>query len=149
MLTRTFFAVLLWDVVRELLFVFCRRILLLRSRFFLLTSFQRPSNDSSEQHSVSAVFGPRQCLEYPDNRSTSCLCDLVHHNAGVRDRIRSHLNCPPSCSFLPQPSGSDKPADIPGRPPTSRPTPAASAFHGHLVGALLVIHAIFARVKLS
>ena len=98
---------------------------------------------------VSAVFGPCQCLKYPHNCSTSCLCDLVHDNAGIRDRIRSHLKCSPSCSFPPQPSCSDRPANIPGCPPRSHPAPAASAFVGHIVGTLLVIHASFSRVKLS
>ena len=96
-------------------------------------SFNRLSDASSEQCSVSAVFGPRQCLKYPHNRSTSFLCDLVRDNASVRDRIRSHLDCSPSCSFPPQPSCSDKPADIPGRPPTRRPAPAAGAFVGRIV----------------
>ena len=138
MLTRTFCS-LLWDVVCKLSFAFLSPLSTLT--FPVFHSFKRLTDALSEQCSVSAVFGPRQCLKYPHNRFKSCLCDLVRDNASVLDRIRSHVDCSPSCSFPPQPSCSDKPADIPGLPPTGRPAPAAGDFVGRIVGALPVIYA--------
>ena len=140
----------LFAVCSGTLFVSCLFLLLLSTLMLLIFhAFKRLRDVSSEQYRVSAVFGPCQCLKYPHNCSTSCLCDLVHNNAGVHNQICPHVNFSPSCSFPPQPSCSDRPANIPGCPPRSHPAPAASAFVGHIVGTLLVIHASFSRVKLS
>ena len=94
----------------------------------VFNAFKRLSDAPSELYSVSTIFGPLHCLKDLHNRSSSCLCDLICDNVGV---IRLHLDCSPFCSFAPQPSYLDKPADIPGCPLTSRLAPAA--------GTLLVV----------